>query len=150
MSRKKMIFGTIAALLLALGDFLYWTLPFSLGKAVPKEDWNGAQLWYYDENFDMRELVIDEETLQKIVTNIDAERVTNRPRFRTISQPYFQLYLYHGTGYPCSFTIVENGDISIAAELDTDHRKYFDGGEELYAYLRYASKNLPATFPVTE
>lgn len=148
MPGKKKIFGIAAALFLLLGDFLYWSLPFSLSKALPKEAWNRAQLWYYDEHFDMRELTVDEETLQKLLTNLEAEKVTNRPRFRGMSQPYFQLHLSYDGGYPCSITIVENGDISIAAELDTDHRSYFDGGEELYAYLLALSKNLPAVFPV--
>lgn len=147
MSRKKMLFGIFAALLLLLGDFLYWTLPFSLGKAVPDENWNRAQLWYYDEHFAVRELVIDETAVQRIVTNINAEKVTNRPRFHTMSQPYFLLYLYCDEGYPCSLTIVENGDISVTDDWVTDHRKYFDGGEELYEYLRILSANLPAVFP---
>lgn len=135
MPRQKKLLVIAAVLLLLLGDYLYWTIPFSLGKAVPNENWNGAQLWYYDEHFDMQEIPIAETALQQLLTCLKTEKVTHRPRFRGMSQPYFQLYLYHGEGYPCSVTIVENGDISIAAEFDTDHRTYFDSGEELYRNL---------------
>lgn len=136
MSKRWRIVAVLAVLLLFLGDYLYWTTPFYLKRVIPGEEWTKAQLWYYNEHFDAQEILVDGETLQKIMSGFNAERVTNRPGFRTLSQPYFMLYLYYDEGCPCSVTIVENGDISIAAELDTDHRKYFDGGEELFEYLK--------------
>lgn len=147
MRRKKHFFCILAVLLLILGDCLYWTLPLSLERAIPDEDWNQAELLYFDEYFNMREITLDEGTLQQILTSLSTARVSNGPRFHTMSQPYFLLYLYSDEGYPCSLTIVENGDISVTDDWVTDHRKYFDGGEELYEYLRMLSANLPAVFP---
>jgi len=147
MSRKKKLLILAAIALLFLADFLYWTVHFSFEKALPDENWTKAQLWYYDEHFDMREILLDEADLGQVVTSLKGGQVTNRPRFRTLSQPYFQLYLYSDKGYPTSITIVENGDISIAEQLDTDHRKYFDGGEELFAILKGLMGRSPAVFP---
>lgn len=135
MSWKKKLLAIFVCLLLFLGDFLYWTIPFSFGKVLPEENWAKAQLWYYDEHFEMREIPIDESTLQQIVTSLKGGQVTNRPRSRFRSLPDFELYLYSNRSLPCSINISDNGDISVAAELDTDHRKYFDGGQELYQAL---------------
>ena len=135
MSRKKRILAIFAVVLLFLGDYLYWTVPVSFGKAVAKESWVGAQLWWYDEHFDSHEITIDETTLLQILSDIEGTEVTRRPKFLGMSQPYFMLYLYHSNGYPYSLTIVENGCISITPEMDTDRRKYFDGGGELYQAL---------------
>lgn len=147
MPRKKKIFAVVAILLLFLGDFLYWTIPFSFEKALPKENWTKAQLWYYDEYFDMREITIDENTLKQIVTSLKGGQVTNRPRSRFRSLPDFELYLYSDRFLTCSINISENGDISVAAELETDRRKHYDGGEELYVMLKNLTSQLPAFFP---
>ena len=135
MSRKKKLLVMLALLLPFLADYLYWTTPFSLGKVLPEENWAKAQLWYYDEHFDVREIPIDESALQQIVISLKGGQVTNRPRSRLRSLPDFELYLYAERILPCSINISENGNISVAAELDTDHRKYFDGGQELYQAL---------------
>ena len=106
------------------------------------------QLWYYDEHFDMREILVEDEQIGQIVSAAQGTTVTNRLRFRTLSQPYFLLYLYSEDGYPTSITIVENGDVSMAVQLDTDHRIYYDGGEELFAILKGMMNRSPAAFSV--
>ena len=148
MSPKKKILVILAIALLFLADFLYWTVPFSLDRAIPEDNWTRVQLWYYDEHFDMREILVDNADLEQIVTSLKGGQVTNRPRFRTLSQPYFLLCLYSEDGYPTSITIVENGDVSMAVQLDTDHRTYYDGGEELFAILKGMMNRSPAAFSV--
>ena len=108
----------LVVLLLLLGDFLYWTVPFSFEKALPDENWTTAQLWYYDEHFDMREILVQEEMIEKILTTAEGTSVTNRPRFQTMSQPFFHLFLYSEDGYT-RITVVENGDVAI------NPRRYF-------------------------
>ena len=147
MSPKKKILVILAIALLFLADFLYWTVSFSLDRAIPEDNWTRVQLWYYDEHFNMREILVEDEQIGQIVSAAQGTTVTNRPRFRTLSQPYFLLYLYSEDGYPTSITIVENGDVSVAAQLDTDHRTFYDGGEELFAILKGMMNRSPAVFP---
>ena len=135
MARKKKLPVLLVVLMLLLADFLYWTVPFSLDRAIPEDNWTRVQLWYYDEHFNMREILIDNADLEQIVTSLKGGQVTNRPRSRFRSLPDFELYLYSDSSLPCAINISENGNISVAAELDTDHRKYFDGGEEMYQVL---------------
>ena len=148
MARKKKLPVLLVVLMLLLADFLYWTVPFSLDRAIPEDNWTRVQLWYYDEHSDMREILVEDEQIGQIVSAAQGTTVTNRLRFRTLSQPYFLLYLYSEDGYPTSITIVENGDVSMAVQLDTDHRIYYDGGEELFAILKGMMNRSPAAFSV--
>lgn len=135
---KKHIKGIAAVFLccaLLLADFLYWTVSFSLGPKLPREAVTKVQLWYYDEYFDSHELSVEGDALEALVSAVKTERVTKRPSFRTMSDPYFYLLLYCGDGYPSALTIVENGDISLDTEIVSDRRQYFDSGEELYQAL---------------
>lgn len=146
----KLLPAVLALAFLLTGIWLYGNVYFPLGDAMPDETWTKAKLWYYDEAFHSREIEIDEVTFSKLVPVLESERVSHRQAFAGMSQPYFQLYLYHDTGYPTVFYIVENGDIAVAAELDADRYRHFDGGEELYACLRILTKNLPAAFSTKE
>lgn len=134
MSGKKKLLAGAVVLLLLLGDFLYWTVSFALREKISQEEVTKVQLWYYDESFDFHEIPVEGDALARLVSAVKTERVTNRPSFHTMSGPYFYLLLYCG-GYPWALTIVENGDISLAPELDSDHRLYFDSGGELYQEL---------------
>lgn len=147
MDRKKKVFAVVAVFLLLLGDYLYWSIPFSFGKVLPQESWTKVQLWYYDEHFDSREILVEEEWIERILTTAAGTTVTNRPRFRTMSQPFFYLFLYHPNGYT-RITVVENGDIDLNPRISDQRELYYDGGEELFAVLKGVMERSPAVFPV--
>ena len=133
---KKKLFPILLILLLLLTDYLYWTVEFPLSHKTPEEAQNAeeAQLWYYDEFATPHEIIVSEEDLPEILQALDADKVTRRPKFATMSDPFFYLYLHYPYGYTC-MTVVENGDISINPYYDSDKRLYFDGGRELYQTL---------------
>ena len=60
---------------------------------------------------------------------------------------HFQIMLKKGLPYPTMVYVEANGQIHVAAELDFDHWKNYEGGQELYTYLSILSKNLPALYP---
>lgn len=137
MARKRKIFAFVAVLLLFLCDYLYWTVSLPLADAFSEEMQASvkAQLFYSDDFFVQQELAVDEEMLAAILEAVEQTEVTRRPKFGTMSQPFFRLYLYYPDGYT-SMTVVENGEISADPEMTSDRRVYFDGGGELYSMLR--------------
>ncbi len=139
MSWKKRLLVIAAVLLLFLGDYLYWTAPISLGKQLPAKVWGKAQLWYYDDGLiDSTEIQVTEEDFGTIAAALENTRVTRRPRFQTMSQPWFYLVVQRPDGALVILTIVENGDIAV--DPGTGGKQYYDSGEELYqVLLAYAS-----------
>ena len=136
MNRKKKLWILLAVAALLLADFLYWSVPFSFGKMLPEETWTEARLVYYDDHLLSRETVIaDEAMLEQILTAAEETTVTHRPRFRTISQSYFELFLLCEEGAPCVITLLANGDVAVTPEMDSDCQKFCDGAEELFAAL---------------
>ena len=147
MVKKKWIV-ILAVFLLLLGDFLYWTAELSLGKKLPEvaEDTAKVQLFYYDETFASREILVEEGDSEKILGTVAGTSVTRRPKFSTMSQPFFYLYLYYPDGYT-RLLVVENGDVSLEPDMQSDKRLYFDGGEALFATLKGLMNRSPAVFP---
>ena len=136
MSWKKKILPVLAVLLLLLWDYLYWTGGFSLGEKLPEAVQNtmDVQLVYYDDLFTSREITVEQEAVADILNAVEKTVVTRRPKFGTMSQPFFYLYLYYPDGYS-RLLVVENGNISADPDMRSDRRIYFDGGEELYQTL---------------
>ena len=136
MLRKKWLPAVFVVFLL-LGDYLYWTVKQPLNACLPDAVYSSvkADLIYYDRFFDSRHIAADEAMLAEILQAIDRAEVTRRPRFSSMSEPFFYLYLYYPNGYT-RITIVQNGDISVVPDYRSDRQLYFDGGEELYQYLK--------------
>ena len=135
MVKKKWIV-ILSVLFLLLADFLYWTAELPLRRKLPEmtEDTAKVQLFYYDETFASRELLVEEGDIEKLLGTVAGTSVTRRPKFSTMSQPFFYLYLYYPDGYT-RILVVENGDVSLEPDMRSDKRLYFDCGEELYQAL---------------
>ena len=136
MIRKKLL-AALAITALFLGDYLYWTLPQPLDRCLPGAVYSSekADLIRYDAVFDSEKIDADEAALEAIFQALREAEVTRRPKFSTMSQPFFYLYLYYPDGYTC-LTVVENGSISVVPDHRSDRRLYFDGGEELFDALQ--------------
>ena len=149
MTRKKKLLMLLAVLLLFLGDFLYWTAELSLMKKLPEAagDAVKVQLFYYDETFASREILVEEGDVENLLGALAGTSVTRRLKFSTMSQPFFYLYLYYSDGYT-RLLVVENGDVSLEPDMRSDKRLYFDGGEELFAILKGVMNRSLAVFPV--
>ena len=144
MSRRKKLLMVLAVVLLFLGDYLYWTGKRPLNACLPDAVYSSvkADLIYYDTFFDSRHIEADDAMLAEILQAIDRVEVTRRPKFNTMSEPFFYLYLYYPNGYT-RITIVQNGDISVVPDHRSDRQLYFDGGEGLYQYLQNSSLLIP-------
>jgi len=134
MKKKLLVFFSV--ILLLLGDYLYWTLPRPLNTDLPEEIYSSvkADLIYYDRYFTPKDIEVDEAQLADILNALAQTEVTRRPKFRTMSQPFFYLYLYYPDGYTV-MTVVENGNLVVTPNMYRDRHVYFDGGEELYQVL---------------
>ena len=141
----------IAVLVLALvigGLWFYWERPISLGELIPQEEWTGLELLQDDAANTDAHLTFQEPPLEEILIRIQATRVTRAAKDRLLGGKYFQILLKKGLPYPTMLYVEENGQIHVAAELDFDHWKNYEGGEELYTYLSILTKTLPVACPV--
>lgn len=131
---KKILIVVLVPLLLAMASWLYWETEISLTELIPDEQWTKVQLFIGDPGVGETEWE-DTLSLEDILAAVNQTKVTRGPEFPGMLQPYFRLYLIHEDGYPTAITVVENGQVSIAAELDFDNYRYYEGGEELYQAL---------------
>ena len=105
-----------------------------MGQQLPAKVWGKAQLWHYTEGFlDSEEIEITEEDFGFLAAALENTRVTRRPKFQTMSDPWFYLVMQRHDGALVILTIVENGDIAV--DPGTGEKQYYDGGEELYQSL---------------
>ena len=137
MSGKKKLLIILLALLPFLGDYLYWILPRRLDADLPETVYGStkADLTYYDEWFIPWGIQVDDAMLSEILDGLRQTEVTRRPKFGTMLEPFFSLYLYYPDGY-ARMAVVENGDIILTPDMRSDRQFYYDGGEELYQYLK--------------
>ena len=141
----------IVLLMIALvigGLWFYWERPLSLGDLIPREAWTGLDLLQDDAAGTGAFITFLDPPLEEILTQIQATRVTRAPKDRLLEEKHFQIMLKKGLPYPTMLYVEENGQIHVASELDFDHWKNYEGGEELYTYLSILSKNLPAVYQV--
>lgn len=149
MTKAKIPGIAVLVLLLVIGSlWFYWERPISLGKRIPQEAWSGLELLQDDATNTGTFITFQAPPLDEILDQIQATRVTRASKDRLLEGKHFQIILKKGLPYPTMLYVEENGQIHVAADLDFDHWKNYEGGEELYAYLSILSKNLSATYPV--
>lgn len=133
MSKKSFLAGLLVFVLVVAAWF-YWEQTFTLNSVLPEENWVRAEIHIGTPG------VGDEQwqgtvDLEAVLTALEYARVSRGPEFSGMTQPYFQLTLYKGEAYPTHITVVKNGQVSVAEELDFDNYKYYEGGDWLYAAL---------------
>ena len=149
MTKPKKTGIAVLVLVLVIGAlWLYWEWPHSLGDFLPKEAWTGLDLLQDDATNTGAFITFQNPPLEEILIQLQATRVTRAPKDRLLEEKHFQIMLKKGLPYPTMLYVEENGQIHVASELDFDHWKNYEGGEELYAYLSILSKNLSAIYPV--
>jgi len=142
MSKWKKLLTVLVVLLLFSGDYLYWTISLPLDRCLPEAVYDSvkAELIGHDSFFTPRSIDVETDMVMDILDAVKRTAVTRRPKFVSMSEPLFYLYLYYPDGYT-RMTVVENGDISVVPDHRSDRQIYFDGGEELYhALLQLAEK----------
>lgn len=137
----------LAAALLIGVLWFYWEYPVSLGSRIPEATWVKVELRQEEGAATGAYIEFLEPPLDEILTQLDATRVTRMGKDRLLDGKYFQLLLYKGEAYPTMLYVEENGQIHVAAELDFDHWKNYEGGKTLYSYLSNLSQRLSAVYP---
>lgn len=131
---KKLTIYTLLAISLCIFCFSLWyRADLALADRIPQENWGRCEVFLGKPGVGDSEVHLDD--LQGLLDAIDCTTVTRRSEFKGFFTPYFRITLYKGEAYPTLIHVAENGDISIAAELDLDHYSYYRGGEELYQAL---------------
>lgn len=131
---KKKFLILLLVLALVVADVLYWTAGLSLGQQLPARVWGKAQLWHYNKDYlDSEEIEITEEDFGFLAAALENTRITRRPKFQTMSDPWFYLVMQRHDGALVILTVVENGDI--AMDPGTGKKQYYDGGQEFYQSL---------------
>ncbi len=132
--RNKKVLLAICVLLLVLcaALWMYWESKIPMIELIPDADWIKLDMSISEAGIGDRE--IDPPELEKVLEAIGKTKVTRGPEDRDVSGS-FRLALYKGEGYPTVIYVAEDGKIAIAAEMDVDNWRYYEGGEELYQAL---------------
>lgn len=131
---QKIFLAGLLVCVLTFFAWFYWERTFSLSSVLPQEDWVRVEIYIGDPGVGQEQWQGTVE-LEDVLSALEQARVSRGPEFPGMTQPYFQLTLYKGESYPTHITVVKNGQISVAAELDFDNYKYYEGGQWLYAAL---------------
>ena len=132
MKRSKVLIAIISVLLiLVLGVYVYETTPVSMSDVLPDSSWMEAQVFAYRSN-ETQAIDIEGAKLEQLLAALDGAVVNNGVRFSGMSPPYFHIHLAESNGPGTLIYILGDGRIAIAVDYDTDHYRYFQGGEALY------------------
>ena len=131
--KKLTICALLVILLCALCISLWYRTELPLADRLPQENWVRCEVFFGNPGVGDAEIPIGD--LQGLLDAIDHTTVVRRSEFPGFYTPYFRITLYKGESYPTLIHVAENGDISVAVELDLDHYSYYKGGEELYQAL---------------
>ena len=128
--KKLTICALLVILLCALCIFLWYRTELPLADRIPQENWVRCEVFLGTPGVGDTEVPMDD--LQGLLDAIDHTTVVRRSEFPGFYTPYFRITLFKGESYPTVIHVAENGNISVAVELDLDHYSYYKGGEELY------------------
>ena len=127
----KIILIVAVLLLVVLGVYLYETLPVAMTDILPEDNWTKAQVRFYQDNH-TTEFELEGTQLEQLVSLLEEPVVNRGPSFAGMSPPFFHIHLSASSGPGTLIYVLEDGRISIAVDYDTDHYRYFQGGETLY------------------
>ena len=117
--------------------FAWYGMELELAGQLPREEWVRAEVRQAEAGVGAQEVVL--EDIQALLEAIADTTVTRRQEFHSVA-PGFEILLYGDGGYPTLMYVLENGNISIAEELDLDHYTYYEGGQNLYQKLLELTK----------
>ena len=149
MKKTKLIATVICVLLLVIGGlWWYWEYPLALNEQIPNENWVRMELEQTHPYHMTGNLVFEDPPMEEILALFPAIRVTRAQNSNFVEDDSFRITLFKGEAWPTVMYISPTGKIQIAAEMDFDNWKCYEGGEALYQYLYIQSKTLTALLPV--
>ena len=94
------------------------------------------------------DLKFDDPPMEEFLELLPGIRVTRGEERPYLDDECFRITLYKGEAWPTVLYVGSTGRVDIAADLDFDHWKNYEGGEALYLYLSILSQTLSGTLPV--
>ncbi len=137
----KFLLVPIAALVLAFGLWAYYTWEKPLMDVLPQEAWTEVQVRGGVKEIDDQVTVIERRALDaELLPFLEALRAAKVSRddspSNALAMPYLEFWIYCDLHeHPTLLYIQSNGDIAFAVHMDTDHYRYYEGGQELYDIL---------------
>lgn len=148
MKKRWIVVNVVLAAL--LGVWLYWEYSVSLGKLLPEENWIRMDLELQSQSDMNGDIQFSEFPMEQILTQLDATTVSRAAEKRDLEDKSFRITLYKEEAWPTVIYVEPSGRISIAADMQFDDWKFYEGGETLYVYLTALTIDLPAIYPTLE
>ena len=145
---KKIGLFLCGFVLMISGLWLYWEWPMPMDTLLPQENWVRMELRRGSVTDSYFETDFENPELDKVLPQMGAVRLTRAQKRSYLDDQYFQIILYKGESYPTMIYVGSAGNVQIAKELDFDHWKNYEGGENFYRYLQNYSKNLCAVYNI--
>lgn len=146
-SKKIALVFCVFALVIAI-FWWYWERPLPLDRLIPQEQWVRMDLEQMLPNNLAGDLEFQDPPMEEILALLPAVRVTRAEKRPYLDDECFRITLYKGEAWPTVLYVGSSGRVEIAADMQFDDWKYYEGGEALYLYLSILSKTLSGTLPV--
>lgn len=134
-------------ILLLLGLWLYWEYPISLLDRLPKENWVRMELEKQVQSDLNGDTLYMDIPMEQILTQLDGTTVSRAAKKEHLEDEVFRITLYKGEAWPTVIYVGPSGRVDVAADMQFDDWKYYEGGEVLYTYLKALTLDLPAVYP---
>ena len=149
MRRITRIGRILCVLILILGGlWWYWERPLPLHDLLPEETWVRMELEQISSAGPAEDWKFVDPPMDAVLAALPGIRVTRAEARPYLDDNCFRITLYKGEAWPTVLYVGSTGRIDIAAELNFEDWKCYEGGEALYQYLSVCSKTLTAVTSV--
>ena len=143
MRKIKGIGIAVCGLVLILGSlWWYWEHPLSLHDLLPEETWVRMEMEQIFSAGPTEDRKFVDPPMDAVLALLPAIRVTRAEKRPYLDDKCFRITLYKGEAWPTMLYVGSTGRIHIAADLNFDDWKCYEGGEALYQYLYLCSRTL--------
>ena len=146
MNRVKMALCTI--ILLIAGLWYYWERPLALADVIPQENWVRMEMEQMLPSELTGDLKFEDPPMEEILSLFESIQVTRTEKSRQLDDESFRITFYKEEAWPTVMYVGSTGKIWIAADMQFDDWKHYEGGEGVYIFLTNLSKTLSAAIPV--
>lgn len=149
MTKGKKIAAILCLLTLIFGGlWWYWEYPLPLDTLIPEAQWVRMDLEHMLPGNLAGDLKFDDPPMEEFLELLPGIRVTRGEERPYLDDECFRITLYKGEAWPTVLYVGSTGRVDIAADMQFDNWKYYEGGEALYLYLSILSQTLSGTLPV--
>lgn len=149
MRKIKGIGLAVCGLVLIFGSlWWYWERPLPLYELLPDVSWTRMELEQMLPDNPAGDLKFADPPMEELLALLPAIRVSRAEGCHYLEDECFRITLYKGEAWPTVLYVGSTGRVDIAADMQFDDWKYYEGGEALYLYIYNLSKNLSGMVPV--